>query len=112
MTHAADGQDGINRRRFLAGGATVAGLSLAPLGQVTRADAAPAVSGQPTGLLTALLDDPLGVPLSGLRMSWIVPALGVAPMQTAYQIQLAASPAAFARAGGLVWDSGRVKDTS
>lgn len=124
-----DDTDGINRRRFLAGGAAVAGLGLAPLGLATQAGAAvatpgatgqagaagsgagalPATSGQPSGLLTSLLDDPLGVPVTGMRMSWIVPALGVAPMQNAYQIQLAGSPDALVSSpGALVWDSGQV----
>lgn len=108
----------MNRRRFLAGGTAAAGLSLVPLGQAR--DAAAATSAQtdppttdllttdvPTGLLTSLLDDPLGVPASGLRLSWIVPALGPAPVQVAYQVQLTASPAGFGP-GSLVWDSGRV----
>src|SRR5438105_10537253 len=106
------GHDGINRRGFLAGGAAVAFATVA-----SRAPDA-AAAGQPTGLLTSLLDDPLGVPASGLRLSWIVPAIGVAPMQSGYQIQLAASPASFtgpagfASSGTLIWDSGKVNDTS
>ena len=108
------GHDGINRRGFLAGGAAAAGLGLTRLGsQQTMAEEEAAVAtGQPAGLLTSLLDDPLGVPTSGLRMSWIVPALGVAPMQTGYQIQLAAAPAGFTSSGTLIWDSGKVNDTS
>src|SRR5947209_20622440 len=110
------GHAGISRRRLLAGGAVAGGLSLAARGPLPRAatstgaaelasaDLVPA--GQPSGLLTSLLDDPLGVPVTGLRMSWIVPASGTATMQTAYQIQLAASPAGFASP---VWDSGQVK---
>jgi alpha-L-rhamnosidase len=37
-----------------------------------------------------------------------VPAAGAGPRQTAYQIQLADSPEAFAAGGGIVWDSGKV----
>jgi alpha-L-rhamnosidase len=47
-----------------------------------------------------------------MRMSWIVPAIGIAPMQTAYQIQLSAAPAGFVGGDALVWDSGKVADTS
>jgi alpha-L-rhamnosidase len=113
----------LTRRRFLAGG-VAAGVSAAALGPARGALAAPpatraaapraglVASDRPTGLLTSLLDDPLGVPTSGFRLSWIVPALGPAPMQVAYQVQLAASPAGFARPGTLAWDSGRVPDAA
>jgi alpha-L-rhamnosidase len=116
----AQDREEMNRRRFLVAGAAAAGLSLAPLGRAREAVAAtPAEAAStrlpgsvpadgPTGLLTSLLDDPLGVPTSGLRMSWIVPALTPAPAQVAYQVQFAASPAAFAGSGALAWDSGRV----
>ncbi|HEX6519629.1 MAG TPA: family 78 glycoside hydrolase catalytic domain [Streptosporangiaceae bacterium] len=117
MTRDTSGHDGINRRGFLAGGAAAAGLGLTRLGSQEGAEAhsttaETVAAGRPTGLLTSLLDDPLGVPTSGLRMSWIVPALGVAPMQAGYQIQLAAAPAGFTSSGELIWDSGRVNDTS
>jgi alpha-L-rhamnosidase len=116
------GREEISRRRLLAGGAAGALSLAAARGPLPRAAASTEAAGpgsavlvsaaQPTGLLTSLLDDPLGVPVTGLRMSWIVPALGAGPMQSAYQIQLAASPAGFASPHELVWDSGQVNDTA
>jgi alpha-L-rhamnosidase len=118
----------IDRRRFLASGAAAASLGLTARGSLTAASAAPAAraeaespaatvagagpASRPTGLLTSLQDDPLGVATSGLRMSWVVPAVGVAPRQAAYQIQMATSPDGFSRPGDLVWDSGRVTDAA
>jgi alpha-L-rhamnosidase len=136
---------GIGRRSFLAGGAAVAGLSLAagtagaarastaltaagptPFPTAGQSAAGPGIqlASQPSGLLTSLLDDALGVPVSGMRLSWIVPAIGDASRQDAYQVQVAATPDAFTdglpggfpggfgRAGALVWDSGQVSDSS
>jgi alpha-L-rhamnosidase len=97
----------VDRRTFLRGSAVAAaGIGLVDTNTLTAA-AAPAVAQGagarvPSGLLAALLDDPLGVATSGLKLSWQVPAIGSA-RQVAYQIQLGAAPA-----GRLVWDSGRV----
>ena len=110
----------MDRRRFIqtsaaaAAGLTVAGrpgwagaATMAAPG-VPAAAAAPGGPATPTGLLTSLLDDPLGVATTGLRLSWIVPAIGTAPRQSAYQVQFAASPNGFGPPGGLTWDSGKV----
>ncbi|WP_422770361.1 family 78 glycoside hydrolase catalytic domain [Plantactinospora sp. WMMC1484] len=92
-------------------GATVA--SGAVLGTaVTPATAAgatgPSGPSAPAGLLTSLLDDPLGIAADRPRLSWIVPALGRAPRQYAYQVQVAHAAPELFRRGGVVWDSGRV----
>ena len=95
----------IGRRTFLqagAGAGAAAGMAAVPGGRA-RARGAGGDSA-PTGLLAGLSDDPLGVPTTGPRLSWIVPALGPAPRQAAYQVRLARRP----DGGGLVWDSGRV----
>lgn len=101
---------GLSRRRFIqAGGAVALGAATAStrLAAVPAA-AAPARRPAPTGLLTSLLDTPLGVPTDRLRLSWIVPALGPAPRQVAYQVQVAHTRDELLRDGGVVWDSGRV----
>lgn len=100
----------ISRRRFMqlgvAGGAAVALGGLDPV----RAAANPpqAAAEVPTGLLTALLDDPLGVGDPHPRLSWIVPADAPQPMQTAYQVQVAGTRDDLL-GGTVVWDSGRVE---
>ncbi|PZG24046.1 hydrolase [Micromonospora craterilacus] len=62
----------------------------------------------PTGLLTNLLDAPLGVTPDRPRLSWIVPALRPAARQVAYQVQVAHTRDELLTSGGVVWDSGRV----
>ncbi|MEV0155794.1 family 78 glycoside hydrolase catalytic domain [Micromonospora sp. NPDC050686] len=58
--------------------------------------------------MTSLLDIPLGVSAGRPRLSWIVPALGPAPRQVAYQVQVAHTRQELLADGGVVWDSGRV----
>ncbi|PZG03004.1 hydrolase [Micromonospora deserti] len=62
----------------------------------------------PTGLLTSLLDAPLGVTPDRPRLSWIVPALRPAARQVAYQVQVAHTRDELVTNGGIVWDSGRI----
>lgn len=99
----------ISRRRFVqigaAGGAAVALGGLDVL--TAQGAAAQAPANVPAGLLTALLDDPLGVDDPHPRLSWIVPAGGPEAMQTAYQVQVARSRSGLL-GGKPVWDSGRV----
>ena len=91
----------MDRRTFLRStAATVVTSGLAASVAATPAPAAGPPEPAPSRLLTALLDDPLGIPTSGFTLSWIVPALGPAPRQTAYQVRLSA--------GKPVWDSGKV----
>ncbi|MFY1669786.1 family 78 glycoside hydrolase catalytic domain [Plantactinospora sp. WMMB334] len=115
---------GVSRRGLLgtggalAVGTTVSGTTLgatvasgaAPGAAVTTAAGATGPTGPsaPTGLLTSLLDDPLGIDDDRPRLSWIVPALGRAPRQYAYQVQVAHAAPELSRRGGVVWDSGRV----
>src|SRR6266700_172440 len=87
----------LTRRRFL----TIAGVGAAVVGlpsMPARADDAPAASDKPSSLMTALRDDPLGVPSATPRLWWQVP---VAPgddggVQNGYQIQLTRDPRGFA----------------
>lgn len=99
----------MSRRRFVkigvAGGAAVA---LGGLDLLRAPEALAQVPVDvPSGLLTALLDDPLGVGDPHPRLSWVVPANGPEAMQTAYQVQIARSGAGLLE-GALIWDSGRV----
>ncbi|GIG91466.1 family 78 glycoside hydrolase catalytic domain [Plantactinospora endophytica] len=114
----ADARPGLSRRGLLGSGgalalgASASGAVLGALGAaVTGAAPAAASSGgaaAPTGLLTSLLDTPLGIAADRPRLSWIVPALGRAPRQYAYQVQVAYAATELSRRGGVVWDSGRV----
>lgn len=114
---------GPSRRGFLRTGVAVgAGLAAGAATPVTaRAvsasttpDGRPGaglLGGRPTvphGLITSLLDEPVGIATSGFRLGWIVPDLGENTRQTAYQVQLAASPTALEKSRPLVWDSGVV----
>ncbi|TDD87808.1 hydrolase [Actinomadura darangshiensis] len=97
---------GISRRHFL--GASAAGAAgavvLGPAGGT--ASAAPPAARTPSGLLTSLLPDGLGVTAARPRLSWQVADLGHGTKQTHYQVQFATTPS---RLGGRhVWDSGRV----
>jgi len=124
---ATDRHREVGRRGFLMGSAAVAGLTAVSLAQASRASAAtgsdtatpdtatPAAARlnaeKPTGLLTNLLADGLGVPASGLRLSWIVPDLGTAPMQSAYEVEFATAPDGFS-GSTLIWDSGEVTSSA
>ncbi len=108
---------GISRRRLIqAGGAVVLGTATASTASTAAtaatglpAGAAPAgAASVPTGLLTSLLDTPLGVTPDRPRLSWIVPALRPAARQVAYQVQVAYTRDELLTRGGVVWDSGRV----
>ncbi|AVT37927.1 family 78 glycoside hydrolase catalytic domain [Plantactinospora sp. BB1] len=114
---------GLSRRGLLGTGgalalgatatATASGATLGALGDAAGTAAAsaagrPTGTPAPTGLLTSLLDDPLGIAAERPRLSWIVPALGRAPRQYAYQVQVAHTATELSRRGGVVWDSHRV----
>ncbi|MFJ8581732.1 family 78 glycoside hydrolase catalytic domain [Micromonospora sp. NPDC093277] len=102
---------GLSRRRFLAGSGAVAVGATSAVGlaaPATPAAAVPADSSAPSGLLTSLLDSPLGVASERPQLSWIVPALGPAPRQVAYQVQVAHTRRELLSSGGIVWDSGRI----
>ncbi|WP_019634189.1 family 78 glycoside hydrolase catalytic domain [Actinomadura atramentaria] len=98
-------QDGdLSRRRFL--GASAAGAAGAVvLGSAVPASASPGASGAPSGLLTSLLPDGLGVAAKP-RLSWQVADLGPGTRQTHHRVQVATTPRRLAR-GPRVWDSGR-----
>ncbi len=107
-----DGGSALSRRRFLqsgtaALGAAVAGGVVPAASQATAAPQGPA-GPVPSGLLTALLDDATGIRAGHPRLSWVVPDLGPAPRQVAYQVQVAYTRKELAKRGGTVWDSGRV----
>ncbi|PZG00467.1 hydrolase [Micromonospora endophytica] len=93
-----------------AGGTVALGAATGLSGGAAIAKVTPASAAQPgpTGLLTALLDTPLGVTPDRPRLSWIVPALQPAARQVAYQVQLAYTRDDLLTRGGVVWDSGRV----
>ncbi|SCL26379.1 Alpha-L-rhamnosidase N-terminal domain-containing protein [Micromonospora rhizosphaerae] len=99
----------MDRRRFIQLG--VAGGAAAALGGLdllrSPAAVAQAPADVPSGLLTALLDDPLGIVDPHPRLSWIVPADGPRATQTAYQVQVARTRDRLLEED-LVWDSGRV----
>ncbi|WP_141584557.1 family 78 glycoside hydrolase catalytic domain [Actinomadura sp. WMMA1423] len=98
-------RSGMSRRHFL--GASAAGAAGAVvLGSAGgTASAAPAAR-TPSGLLTSLLPDGLGVTAARPRLSWQVADLGPGTRQTHYQVQFAATPARLER-GPHVWDSGK-----
>lgn len=97
---------GMSRRHFL--GATAAGAAGAVvLGSAGTAAAAPRAARTPSGLLTSLLPDGLGVTAAKPRLSWQVADLGPGTKQTHYQAQFATTPARLEQ-GPRHWDSGRV----
>lgn len=97
---------GMSRRHFL--GATAAGAAGAVvLGPAGTAAAAPRAARTPSGLLTSLLPDGLGVTAAKPRLSWQVADLGPGTKQTHYQAQFATTPARLEQ-GPRHWDSGRV----
>ncbi|QFG20462.1 family 78 glycoside hydrolase catalytic domain [Actinomadura sp. WMMB 499] len=110
--------DSMSRRRFLAAsaagtaGAVVLGSATGPLaGTAAAAPAGETARGAarwtPSGLLTSLLPDGLGVRAARPRLSWQVADLGPGTKQTHYQLQFATAPHRLAR-GPHAWDSGRV----
>jgi alpha-L-rhamnosidase len=65
-------------------------------------------AGLSAGSLTAEhLTDPLGIDTGHPQLGWVITSSGRGVVQTAYQIQVAQSPAAL-QGGSLVWDSGKV----
>ncbi|MEU9871211.1 family 78 glycoside hydrolase catalytic domain [Actinomadura sp. NPDC048021] len=99
---------GMSRRDFL--GASAAGVAGAVVlgsagGAASASPAAPAAR-TPSGLLTSLLPDGLGVTAARPRLSWQVADLGPGTKQTHYQVQFATTPARLER-GPHVWDSGK-----
>jgi alpha-L-rhamnosidase len=96
----------MSRRHFL--GASAAGVTGAVvLGSPGAASAAPPAARTPSGLLTSLLPDGLGVTAPRPRLSWQVADLGPGTEQTHYQVQFATTPARLEH-GLRHWDSGRV----
>jgi len=85
-----------------------ASASTAARGAFEREPSASRTNARPNGLLANLLPEPLGVCVESLRFSWIVPSMGARTRQTAYRLQLAASPEGLRRESALIWDSGRV----
>jgi alpha-L-rhamnosidase len=99
----------MNRRHFLGASAGAAGAVV--LGSAGTASAAAAgrarAARTPSGLLTSLLPDGLGVTAAKPRLSWQVADLGPGTTQTHYQVQFGTTPAGLER-GPRLWDSGRV----
>ncbi|MFV2173270.1 family 78 glycoside hydrolase catalytic domain [Actinomadura sp. LOL_016] len=104
----------MSRRRFLTAsaagtaGAVVLGsatgtAAAAPVRETARGAARRA----PSGLLTSLLPDGLGVRAAKPRLSWQVADLGHGTGQTHYRLQFATTPRRLER-GPHAWDSGRV----
>lgn len=71
-----------------------------------HASAAPVPA--PHALTTEYLSNPLGLDEARPRLAWKLAFLERGAMQTAYQIQSAASEAQLLAGGALLWDSGRV----
>lgn len=103
---------GLSRRRFL-GASAIGATGAIVLGHAGTAAAAAPAAGKgaaartPSGLLTSLLPDGLGVTAAKPRLSWQVADLGPGTEQTHYQVQFATTPSRLAR-GPYHWDSGRV----
>ncbi|MEU8304718.1 family 78 glycoside hydrolase catalytic domain [Actinomadura sp. NPDC048955] len=98
---------GMSRRHFL--GASAAGVAgtvvLGSAGGTASAAPAPPAARTPSGLLTSLMPDGLGVGARP-RLSWQVADLGPGTRQTHYQVQFATTPARLEH-GPHAWDSGR-----
>ncbi|TDC90174.1 hydrolase [Actinomadura sp. 7K507] len=103
----------MTRRRFL--GASAAGATgVVVLGSAGTAAAAPAGGAArrtPSGLLTSLMPDGLGVTAARPRLSWQVADLGHGTEQTHHQVQFATTPARLEH-GPRFWDSGRVASSA
>ncbi|SNS30350.1 family 78 glycoside hydrolase catalytic domain [Actinomadura mexicana] len=99
-----DRSSGMSRRGFL--GASVAGVAgTVVLGSAGGTAAASPAARTPSGLLTSLMPDGLGV-TARPRLSWQVADLGPGTRQTHYQVQFATTPARLEH-GPHAWDSGR-----
>ncbi|WP_455578039.1 glycoside hydrolase family 78 protein [Actinomadura luteofluorescens] len=98
---------GMSRRHFL--GASAAGVAgtvvLGSAGGTASAAPAPPAARTPSGLLTSLMPDGLGVGARP-RLSWQVADLGPGTKQTHYQVQFATTPARLEH-GPHAWDSGK-----
>lgn len=69
-------------------------------------------SSAPENLMVNLLFEPFGVSPSVLRFSWLVPALGNQPLQTAWRIQVSKLSNDFDNRVSIIWDSEEVESTS
>ena len=63
------------------------------------------------GLRCAHLVNPLGVPSSRVRLSWVPEGAGTGRSQSAYQVLVAADEARLLSGHDLAWDSGRVESS-
>jgi len=61
-----------------------------------------------TDLRTEYKTDPIGLDIRQPRLSWKIAAAGRGTLQSAYQIRVAADPAALKKGAPLLWDSGKV----
>ena len=90
------------------------GLGLAALifvvpAAAPRADRVPAPARVTvTGLRTGYLVDPVGTDAASPRLSWRLESTVRNTVQTAYEVQVAASERDLARGKSLLWDSGRI----
>ena len=64
--------------------------------------------GQPVSLKCEYLVNPLGIDVRQPRLSWVLEHSERGQMQTAYQVQVATSPALLEQGKGDLWDSGKV----
>ena len=87
---------------FAAALALTPALSPARLPSVSRA---PAVTA--TALITEYMVNPVGIGAAAPRLGWQLRATERGTVQSAYQIQVAATPAVLASGRNLEWDSGR-----
>ena len=76
------------------------GLAVAPL----HAQGTLGVS----GLRLEYLENPVGIDAARPRFSWQLVSDRRSTMQTAYQVEVAASESALSRGSGLLWDTGKV----
>lgn len=60
------------------------------------------------GLMTETVANPIGVQLSQVRLSWQLASAKRGTMQTAWQVQVASSPAKLKAGDVDLWDSGRI----
>jgi len=63
--------------------------------------------GQPVSLKCEYLVNPLGIDVRQPRLSWVLEHSKRGQMQTAYQVQVATSPALLEQGKGDLWDSGK-----
>src|SRR5579862_8183807 len=87
----------------------LAGAGLASLA-ATKAGFAAAVLGdlRVVGPMTENVDDPIGVQLPDVRLSWRLETARRGTMQSAYQIQVASSTGNLKTGKFDLWDSGRI----